>query len=144
MIGEIAHRQLCGDRADRADGQSQAELDKPDPPSLLQKQDQRRQYQRMEMADEMRCRDQPDRLIFAPSLNASSNCYLRRHAAFPSLGYTLNNCGTRLLRCARNDTPDTSLRGAERRSNLIPQLRTTQPQRCERRSPAAWSAYQYS
>src|SRR5467141_1104106 len=82
MIGEIARRQLCRHRDDRADGQSEAVLDKPDTPSLLQKQEQRRQYQRMEMADEMRRRDQPDRLIFAPSLNASSNRYLRRHAAF--------------------------------------------------------------
>jgi hypothetical protein len=36
----------------------------------------------MEVADEMRCRDQSDRVKFAPSLDPSSNRYIRRHLAF--------------------------------------------------------------
>src|SRR5882672_1695917 len=35
----------------------------------------------MEMADEMRRRDQPDGLKFAPSLDASSGGHIGRHAA---------------------------------------------------------------
>src|SRR6516162_158481 len=80
-VGEIAHRHLSGDGDDRADGQGETQLDKSDPPSLPQKQEQRRQHQRVEMADEMCCRDQPDRLNFAAPLDTRDAGRIRDHAA---------------------------------------------------------------
>src|SRR5262249_56103003 len=64
-IGQISHRQLRRHRGERADRQREAEVDKTDTEMLLQVRKQRRQYQSMEMGDEMRRRDQPDRLDLA-------------------------------------------------------------------------------
>jgi len=66
-IGEISHRQLRGDRSQRADRQREAELDKTDAEMLFQVREQRRQHEDMEMGDEMRRRDEPDRLNLAAS-----------------------------------------------------------------------------
>ena len=61
MIGEIAHRRLGQAGDDGEDGQRETELDIADAELLLQKREQHRQHQHVEMADPMGDRNRGQR-----------------------------------------------------------------------------------
>jgi hypothetical protein len=84
MIGKITHRRLGQAGYDGKDGKGKAKLDVADAELILQKGEQHRQHEHMEMTDPMGGRN-------------------RRKGAVRAVGFRLSFClGFRLLRCSQN------------------------------------------
>src|SRR5580692_3255254 len=104
MVDKKPDRQLRRDRQDVGDRQRKAELDKADAECRLQKREQRRQDEIMEMIDEMRRRDDADGAVFPALLapfattpiiaSATDGCRVRRHQRSASRGRAAQNIGS--------------------------------------------------
>src|SRR5580693_9430022 len=89
MVDKKPDRQLRRDRQDVGDRQRKAELDKADAECRLQKREQRRQDEVMEMIDEMRRRDDADGAVF-PAL-------LAPFATTPIIAGARDGCRVRVI-----------------------------------------------